>query len=88
MSYIKFLESQNERLKKIINTFFILTKNIVKDGNIILKIPTTPDEAFKYSAVKISNNDYYELKELVENAECYIDRQLLEEILRGGNDDR
>ena len=55
--------------------------DIVKDGNIILNIPTTPDESFKYLAVKISNNNYYyQLKELVEKAECYIDRQILEDI--------
>lgn len=80
MSDIEFLESQNKKLKKIINTFFILSKDIVKDGNIILNIPTTPDESFKYLAVKISNNNYHQLKEFVEKAECYIDRQILEDI--------
>lgn len=87
MSNIEFLESQNKQLKKIINTFFILSKDIVKDGNIILDIPTTAEESLKYLAVKISNNDYYRLKELVENAERCINRRLLEE-LRSENDDR
>ena len=82
MTDIEFLECQNKQLKQIINTFFLLTKDIVKDGNIILGIPTTAEESLKYLAVKISNNDYYRLKELVEHAERCIDRRLLEELKR------
>lgn len=85
MSDIEFLQCQNKQLKEIINTFFILSKDIVKDGNIILDIPTTAEESLKYLAVKISNNDYYRLKELVEHAERCIDRRLLEELKKDGN---
>lgn len=86
MTDIEFFQYQNRQLKQIINTFFLLTKDIVKDENIILGIPTTAEESLKYLAVKISNNDYYRLKELVENAERCIDRRLLEELKRGNND--
>lgn len=68
-----------DNMQKMINTFYILIKDIFKEDNICTHIACAPEDADKYIAFVVNKSNFEKLKEIIDNMYKYIDISLLKD---------